>query len=1310
MSYQSEVLADSPWGFWLCNETSGTTLADSSDSADSFLGQSGPLVSQPAIAWQSATEYGSTSATLATSPATVEAWVYLTANPLNNTPIVACAASAGNGTHDKALYVDTSGKVNWYIYAGSETTLTAPSALTLNAWHHIVASVGAAGAKIRIDGTTVVSNVGATSSYTGAMKVFLHGGGVGYTSGSPVRVAAPAVWNSQLSDATTDAHYGASSASYAATVIGDAPWGYWQQTETSGTTLADSSGNSRTITLTGTGRKMTVSGSPTLNQAGPGSLRSVAWPASTDYATSQSPLLTSDVTVEAWVYLTANPLNNTPIVACAASAGNGTHDKALYVRSDGKVAWYVYPTSPQTIVSTSALSLNAWHHIVGSVGPSGQKLRIDKVTVASNVAVTTSYAASQSVFIHNGGGGYTSGNAVTIAAPALYLTQLSDVRTDAHYDATTGGTTGTLAGSLPPLTGALSGVVTNRGNIAGTLAAPTGALTASTPRTGTLSGTLPAITGQLGGSSGTTTGTLAGALPALTGDLYGVVTTTGAIAGNLPALTGSIDGEVGSSTGTTGSLGGNLPALTGELFGLGVGEDAQLALAYVDVEAFAFVELVPTADVDVAVPILSEKHPAPALSAALPATQAWVDYTPTTTVVGFAHVWVDGQDVTYFRGSPVIVRNWQKEVPFGDKAAMFEMPQLDPWDVPGEGDLSFLRPKAPVVVGIVDLDGNVHVKFSGFLHARTRGFDTGGEDYVFEAHGDMWAGLYQYAPVVPYQPPVDIGVLIPRLLNGIINRPFDPIPETVTGRTTTYRPARREYVWQSVQNILAKDGWTDDGRQWTIVRRGATSFGLALKAPMSTVHGTFAAGNPGIDLGNLGVDEDSAVDHVFCSWTTANGGGSTNTKYPGYELTNGKPYPNSSELDIIVLGTTDADTDSGSGVTDWQRKVVELGLSTLTVTGVMSSAWVAEVRRVQEQFDLLVDGEIGPQTWTAVLTRVDESLDLTPRRLPMAWKPATWPTKDSANGVILGPNPAFDEAGGAPNQIDLELGGPLTRADVLRMARTYLDVNGTAVVTGSIQYRGCLDDLARTDIDVGQNHKVLGFEGRDVVLQVGRVTVDLDVGTSETGGSYVVTVDVDERARDALTIDQILERNREALPDPARRPGNPALLSRQVKDRGFSWDADSPCGILPRTAVNGAVGLWSRAFVPFSEVGRLSGIRLNSEMPFALAITASLRLTENMMLARVGDPLAQADPWRGDTFEWLIEEHGLIGAWGSLNDPCGYGYDMKSNGGAFKGLFVDGTTLEYVTEPETSPLVAVHLFAQTSGSVWGRFYPAWDVS
>ena len=214
--YEAAVLADSPWGFWEFPNSIGNRLYDSSVSNHNLLingsagtlGQMGPFGSKKSIVWAAVNGYAASADTVATSDATMEAWVYLTANPSADTSIMGHAAGFNSSTRDKTIYVDTLGRVCMHFYPGVVTVVTASSPLTLNQWHHIVGSVGAAGAKIRVDKVTVGTNVG-TTSYTGVQMLFIRGGGDIFNGNGAMRIAAAARYVTQLSDARTDAHYDA---------------------------------------------------------------------------------------------------------------------------------------------------------------------------------------------------------------------------------------------------------------------------------------------------------------------------------------------------------------------------------------------------------------------------------------------------------------------------------------------------------------------------------------------------------------------------------------------------------------------------------------------------------------------------------------------------------------------------------------------------------------------------------------------------------------------------------------------------------------------------------------------------------------------------------------------------------------------------------------------------------------------------------------------------------------------------------------------------------------------------------------------
>lgn len=214
---------------------------------------------------------------------------------------------------------------------------------------------------------------------------------------------------------------------YLDVVLADAPWAYWPQLETSGTSIADASGNNRHATLVGV--------APTFDQpflvAG---TRGIAWPASNNSYLRFTPgFSNAAITYEAWVYLTALPGGVADIIAQGDASGGGdsTNDSGLYITTTGRVVLSVWNSTYADLTSPDPLALNTWHHVVGRIVGNVMTLRINKVTVAT-VGKTPS-GSTRGFYVHaglrNGAG------AVTIAAPALYNKGLTDERIDAHYDA-----------------------------------------------------------------------------------------------------------------------------------------------------------------------------------------------------------------------------------------------------------------------------------------------------------------------------------------------------------------------------------------------------------------------------------------------------------------------------------------------------------------------------------------------------------------------------------------------------------------------------------------------------------------------------------------------------------------------------------------------------------------------------------------------------------------------------------------------------------------------------------------------------------
>lgn len=244
-AYGAEVLADSPVVFYRGGDLNPTITGyvDSSGNnrpLNKFAGQlpnvgSGPsaVTAFPAPGVAGPKKWGMTFSSdplcLATSytqtqptVGTYECWVYFTSNPSTDVTLGGWVPLTGSTGPTFTFALTNAGKISLSSYDGASVTITSPSAISTSAWHHVIASIGAAGTKIRVDKTNLVT--GAKTSATGfaGAAYWIHGSYNGSTYANMTgacQMAESAFYSTQLSDARTDAHYDATSESL------DLSWG-----------------------------------------------------------------------------------------------------------------------------------------------------------------------------------------------------------------------------------------------------------------------------------------------------------------------------------------------------------------------------------------------------------------------------------------------------------------------------------------------------------------------------------------------------------------------------------------------------------------------------------------------------------------------------------------------------------------------------------------------------------------------------------------------------------------------------------------------------------------------------------------------------------------------------------------------------------------------------------------------------------------------------------------------------------------------------------------------------------------------------
>jgi hypothetical protein len=207
--------------------------------------------------------------------------------------------------------------------------------------------------------------------------------------------------------------------SYSSEVLADSPLAWWKLDEASGTSFADSSGNSRAAAITG---------SPTFGVASlasglPGTATVFGSGVSAVTANGSWMNSLSALSVEMWFKTT----NTSSMIAI--SRDNTATVRQFHARlNGGNMEWDVWSSGA---VLTSQFSPAAYangvaHHCMMTLSATAQKNYVDGAQVVTG--------ATEPVQLGNFSGG-TLQYLGTLQSPAIYATELSAARVLAHYNA-----------------------------------------------------------------------------------------------------------------------------------------------------------------------------------------------------------------------------------------------------------------------------------------------------------------------------------------------------------------------------------------------------------------------------------------------------------------------------------------------------------------------------------------------------------------------------------------------------------------------------------------------------------------------------------------------------------------------------------------------------------------------------------------------------------------------------------------------------------------------------------------------------------
>jgi hypothetical protein len=569
---------------------------------------------------------------------------------------------------------------------------------------------------------------------------------------------------------------------------------------------------------------------------------------------------------------------------------------------------------------------------------------------------------------------------------------------------------------------------------------------------------------------------------------------------------------------------------------------------------------------------------------------------------GSYRLFIGGRDVTFYRGIPAQIGSYQLIEPLSFGPADFMLPQLTMFEVDewGTGALKWFDIGKRVVLKQVDASGAVvRTVWRGFVsipQVTSKGTAIHCEG---EAQGrlglrdklpDLFS-LKRHAGRLLYYAMSHAGLNLSPYLGNDIGVLMDA--RGITGSYLDY-----------VNELLAATIDTD-GSQYTInYRESQRDYHLALKDTTTVDFTTF--------LGAHGVDPDLSRDiaeeptAVYGSGIGPNGLVWVNGRYPRLVQGDAPDYP-FTDGRTFGAGTTDADTDSGDGVTVLIYALIGGGyLDRRDKPGGYDSDVTEAIKDLQEEAGQSQSGDVNPATWNAAwnLDVTDESL-LQAFIQPLSEAGAVKPWFRSSNGSRIARNPDYDPSV-IPVDMTIDYGPSCKKSRAKRNARgirkriaASKNWVGTLTLTADVfaGSRTAADAglaghvMSRLDVTPG-NMMLRNFDG-DTLFHVSVVNVF---------GDLSVQLGIDTQGRDAASLAEVIARNIESRSHPARSWKRQHLGRVNVRQVEFS-----EVGGLLNNKVVCPANQWTVFEVVAGQAGSVSRVRVqttNDEAEFVLAITA----------------------------------------------------------------------------------------------------------
>ncbi|MBX0299473.1 PKD domain-containing protein [Cryobacterium sp. 1639] len=393
--YAETVLADAR-SYWPLGEASGTTAFDWASGTDATVGAGVSRGTAGAVLGGSTTasSFDGTTTGVATANTaeqasdtfTVEAWVKTESTKGGKIVGFGTSNTGTSSSYDRHVYMDNAGRIWFGVHPGSVRTVNSTTSYNDGQWHQVVATLGAAGMTLYVDGAKVAHRGDVTTgqAYSGYWRI--GGDNLGGWTNRPTSnfIAADidevAVYDTSLTLAQVIDHYEASGRVSSAPQAPADPYGtaiynaepdlYWRLGEGSGTVAADSSRSASPGRYSGT-----------VTQGASGLVgRTHDTAAAFNGGVVSSTVQVTDPRVyslEAWFSTTTNQGGKIIGFGDAQTGLSGNYDRHVYLQDDGRLVFGTWTGTANTITTDTAYNDGKRHHVVAVQSATGMRLYVD---------------------------------------------------------------------------------------------------------------------------------------------------------------------------------------------------------------------------------------------------------------------------------------------------------------------------------------------------------------------------------------------------------------------------------------------------------------------------------------------------------------------------------------------------------------------------------------------------------------------------------------------------------------------------------------------------------------------------------------------------------------------------------------------------------------------------------------------------------------------------------------------------------------------------------------------------------------------